>query len=90
MKTFREWQLKTNESADYSDLFDVVTKESAKQQIMQMLGEHPELVDGIKNFKQNEPEKFKKSIDNFNNNNVELNLLIKLSKGKFLGYYDWM
>lgn len=90
MKTFREWRLKTNESVDYSDLFDVVTKESAKQQIMQMLDEHPELVDGIKNFKQSEPEKFKKSIDNFNNNNVELNLLIKLSKGKFLGYYDWM
>lgn len=82
--------MKTTESVDYSDLFDDVTKEDAKKQIMNMLDEHPELVDGIKNFKQSEPEKFKSSIGNFNNNSVNLNLLIKLSKGKFLGYYDWM
>ena len=57
---------------------------------MQMLGTHPEWEEGIKKFKETEPEKFKDSIRNFNTNSPRESLLLKLSQGKSLGYYDWM
>ena len=47
-----------HESVDSSDLFDGV-KEDVKQKVMQMLGTHPEWEEGIRKFKETEPEKFK-------------------------------
>lgn len=74
---------------DAASLFDGL-EEDSKQAVLHILSAHPELIEGIRKFKESEPEKFRDSIGNFNTNSVSEDHLRKLASGRSLGYYDWM
>lgn len=80
----------TDVSQEAETLLSSLTRDEAKQQISQILQKNPELVAGLKQFQQQDPEGYKKSLSNFNTNGVSEHLVKKMAQGKHIGYYDFM
>lgn len=71
------------------ELFGSLKRTSAKEQIKKMLEDQPELIEGIRKYKETDPKGYQYSIGNFETNGIWPALLVKLSQGKSLGMYDW-
>jgi hypothetical protein len=80
----------TNVSTEAESLLSTLTRNEAKQQILQILQKNPDLVAGLKQYHEKDPEGYKKSLSNFNTNGVSEHLIKKMAEGKHIGYYDFM
>lgn len=80
----------TDNSANFETLLQPLTSDKSKQQIISILQQHPDWVQGLKNFQEKDPQGYKMSLVNFNTNGVRDHLIQKMSQGKSIGYYDFM
>ena len=74
---------------DIFSLLSTLRSQSQKNKITMILEDNPEWIEGLKKFKEKDPEGYRYSLSNFESNGVSDRLIQKMSQGRSLGMYDF-
>ena len=74
---------------DIFSLLSTLRSQSQKNKITMILEDNPEWIEGLKKFKEEDPEGYRHSLSNFESNGVSSHLIQKMARGKSIGMYDF-
>lgn len=74
---------------DIFSLLSTLRSQSQKNKITMILEDNPEWIEGLKKFKEKDPEGYRYSLSNFESNGVSSHLIQKMARGKSIGMYDF-
>ena len=87
-EAYKERFLKES-AEDIFSLLSTLRSQSQKNKITMILEDNPEWIEGLKKFKEKDPEGYRYSLSNFESNGVSDRLIQKMSQGRSLGMYDF-